>query len=143
MRTIEEIYEEQKRLYKDVKYSEAIDYEKMCACNAAIVFHAQYVSPTSKEMDAIEFLIDNPYQEGFASEYCVQSATYGAATDNSCELATYWRERFDIVLGFLSRLKEQEVPSEKDFWRYTILSSMMTFKPEDVAGGIYVKKARR
>jgi|WetSurMetagenome_2_1015567.scaffolds.fasta_scaffold03883_19 hypothetical protein len=69
--------------------------------------------PTEEEIDAIKFIIENSSQDDFAS-HCVQYMSYEGTTDNSCELAAYWRKQFGIVVRFLSHLQESETPVEKN-----------------------------
>ena len=54
---------------------------------------------SNDENTAIEFLIENPYQDDFVNRNYHLTNQEGG--DNSIELANYWNQQYDIVLRIL------------------------------------------
>lgn len=73
-------------------------------------FESQSLPPVSEEeINAIEFIQENPNQDDFVSHTYSQTMYGGNPSDNSIECAMYWQKEMDKVIKILSRLPQREV----------------------------------
>jgi hypothetical protein len=66
---------------------------------------SQHQEVNDNEKTAIDFIIENPYQDDFVNRN--YHLTNQEGNDNSIELANYWSNQYDIVINWLKGEKKK------------------------------------